>query len=200
MTGQRFNAPKGPWGWQYIAQGVGDNSANDLNFRLDSRYQAFQFIGTGLDPATDDSELWCRLSDDNRVSYEAGDSDYSWATRSHQHEDAPTDLLSGDTLDNQIVICSDDGGANQAIGNADDEGASFMVWVTNHASAILGTTLMWTASYSNAEATTLQVAVSGTGMHELSAAGGDDGIQFLMESGNIVLGTIVQLGLLIPPA
>lgn len=176
-------------GWDLIeTQTASGVSSIDFDTGFSSAYDQYKMVLTNVLPATDDSELRMLLSDDAGATYEADASDYSYYINQAKLSDA-TGTQDADDTAAYILLCSDT--AATALGNASDEGWSGTIEFHGMASAAHKTSIVIRGIYFDPAGLAHHVE-GGACMNAVAA---NDGIQFLMESGNIASGTFSLYGL-----
>lgn len=160
-----------PGGEFYINSGVVATAATLDITGLTTAYRAYRLVFDGLLPATDNQQLWLRLSDDAGVSYEADASDYAWALNSLS--EAGANSPAGDADDSEIVLCT-------ACGNQAGEALSGEILILNPAGAGLTQVISRICGQSATPAFAVQTAGG-----QIQAAGATTAFRILFESGNI---------------
>lgn len=138
-----------------------------------AEFTVFKVFVKDLLPATDNTDLYLRMSDDGGSTFEADASDYAWVSHRLPMATATTDgLATGDDADTKMQI-------HNAIGNATDEGISLEITILNPQASTQGRVL-WSGIFSNL--TGAQIHIDGGGVALWSTAKTD--FQLLMSSGN----------------
>lgn len=148
-------------------------------------FRTLKLIGW-LQPATDDSELYFRISDDGGSTYEADAGDYRYNTQSQ--DDGGTNRGIVSTADTKWRIGSND--ATLAVGNASDERIQFELTFSNLDSAAFKKMFDIKLSYIAATG----ALITGQGACQVVAVAAITGIQLLFESGNIAAGDVTLYG------
>ena len=167
--------------WEKIETHTASSDATiDFTSGISSDYDTYMIIMEDILPATDNSILNMRMSTSS--TFNAGASDYSWAQISGV---VPTsESGTGDNADSKMQI------SGSAIGTGGNESMNGVLIIHNLAKAIktwfTGTTIVLNS--------TPNTASSVTGGRYLTAEA-NDGIRFLMSSGNIASGTFTLYGL-----
>lgn len=158
-----------------------------------TNFRAIKFLLTSFVPATDDVELWMRLSTNGGSSYDAGASDYSWAIRGLFNNAASADAA--DAADDAINI-GGFGTATFAISNVASEGGiDAEVTLFNQTATGRMPRVSFQSGYYSAQ-TTNGTAVTQSGCGARLTAQDTDAVRFLFESGNITSGNYAVYGLI----
>jgi hypothetical protein len=146
-----------------------------LNFLtgINSTYRTYILDGW-MQPATDDVELWLRVSDDGST-FEADAGDYSYSSLGN--DGGGTNRTKGSTSD--VAIKMTTGDASQAVGNAASERIRFTIKI-NAPSEALPTLFNYQIVWLNPS--TAHIQNTGGGFSKASAA--VVGLQLLFESGD----------------
>lgn len=175
-------------GAQLLDEETASNSASIGLTGISSSYKSHFIYVTNLVPATDDTNLYMRISTDGGSNYKSGVADYAWTSKGVTP--AGTDVFSDDASDAQIVM-NYTGSTSGRLGNAAGEHASFLVWLPGSALAGLKQHLKWEGTLWCSAGSGL-TATRGTGGY--LTAGAINAVQFLMSSGNISSGTFQLWG------
>jgi hypothetical protein len=138
---------------------------------MTTAYRAYLLVFDGLLPATDNTELFLRFSDDDGSTYEADASDYAWSHNSASEGSTNTPV--GDADDSEISIGS-------AWGDQAAEAGAGQITIHNPAGT--GLTQVWWQVSRQSQAPAF-VAQSGAG--QMQAAGATTAFRMLFSSGNI---------------
>lgn len=154
----------------------------DIKNIFGTRFDSYEIILGDIVPATDNVELWARLSEDNGTTFASAATDYKYAV--NVLLDSGTRSDSGSTGDAKIKIAP-------AIGNGTGEAVCGTVGLWNpggsrhkHVSALM------TAHNQTPAAGSYQVS----GIYK-ATTNAVTAIRFLMSSGNITSGTFTTYGL-----
>lgn len=159
-----------------------------LDFTLDAAYDAFWLKGY-LIPATDDVQLWLRLDSNGGASFDAGASDYGYASDGRYGAvNAGPVGLTGDTK----IILTPDPGAGFGVGNAAAEGVEFWIEIARAANAALFTMVKAWGTIACADASVSKGWWFTSGAR--NAAQADNAVRLLCESGNIASGRVALIG------
>jgi hypothetical protein len=152
---------------------------------IGATYRTYKLIGW-LQPATDDVELWLRISDDGGSTFEADAADYAyWMDGRDGGGNIRTANSAGDT---KLRFCTSD--ATLAVGNAASERIQFEI--TFSAPNSTAFTKLFDIKHSYRASTGAVVVSHGGG--ESTATAAVNGIQLLFESGNIATGDVTLYG------
>lgn len=173
-----------PGGWALIQrQSVSAVAQVDFTTGISSTYDLYMFSLIALIPATDNTDLWLRITKDGGSTWRSTAGDYKHCK--NILSDAATNTPSGSTSDVKILACS-------ACGNAAGESVDGTFILPNPASTTLKKSIFWqlgqNSSTPNSRFTT------GSGLYTLDA-GAINGVRFLMSSGNITSCVIALYGL-----
>jgi hypothetical protein len=160
-------------------------SSLDLVMTDWSSYRGVRFVLYNFVPATDDVELWMRVSTDGGVSYDAGASDYSWSGVVTRDNYGST-IVSNDNADSEILLAGNVT-AGESVSNVANEGGVDVII------DLLGHTLVRYPRVQVVSSTWFAATVPDTftgrwGAHR-EAAQNTDAVRFLFESGNIASGS-----------
>lgn len=149
---------------------------------LTSDYQVYLLTISNLAPATDATDLYCRVGNG---SYDSGGTDYMWIEG--------LDIMSsggvlsrttlGDYSDSEITIASN-------LSNTSNEDFSGVIYIYAPTAAT-ATNMSWNGTYLSSSSEL--VVISGSGKHITAAA--SDRVEILMSSGNITSGEFRLYGL-----
>lgn len=157
----------------------------DFLLGFDGTYSRLAFEGF-LRPATDDVELWTRISDDAGASWEADAGDYRYSVVAV--DDGGTNRYRTSPGATEIRWCTAD--ATLAVGNAADERIQFLLMLHNPNSAALKKMLNLWGSY----IASTGALVNSLGAAQVVAPAAVTGLRFMFESGNIAEGRVSQWG------
>lgn len=179
--------PVGAGSVNLLASGtVSSAAALDLVLTSYTAYRGLVVELSGLVPQTDGVDLFLRTSTDGGSNYDAGASDYSWATR--REGETAAGANAGDVADNEMQIIG-----VAEIGNASSEGINVTVKLMAQTSAALWSRACWQAAYLSNAAPSAINEIHGAGVRR--AAQDTDAIRFLFSSGNIASGSYAIYGL-----
>lgn len=168
------------------AQTASASASLDFNTNLDSTYEVYALVFSRLLPATDDSELWVRVSDDGGSTFESG-SNYDTTTTGH--------ITTGDiasAVTNQSAGQIGGAGPGGAVGNSGNEsGIDGTIWLHGFATAGKNHIMRYDVIYETASGNTGHISGSIRFDGNTNAL---DGIQLLFESGNITSGEAYLYG------
>ena len=133
-------------------------------------------------PASDDVELWLRVSDDNGATYESGASAYDYSSVA-SISGTSTDINSTGAA--QIVLTAI--AAGEAAGNAGDESLSGEIILSPLGNTARHKMARFEMAYGEAGGDIAHVKGAGRFIDSVVAL---DGLQLLFESGNIASGTV----------
>jgi len=178
-------------GLVFLASGTVSSAATlDIVLTAYTAYRGLKFVLSGFLPATDDVELWMRLSTDGGSTYDAGASNYDWGWAGGNT--SPLTQFRGSTGDTKILIAGD-AAALEGVGNASAEGVNAEITLLNQASAAFWPRITHQGAWVDAAATPLNWFIQGGGMRR--AAQDTDAVRFLFETGNISAGNYAVYGL-----
>lgn len=173
-----------PTGWSFIEKKTASSSTS-LDFTLPAGYDAFRFTLFSIAPATDDSALYVRFSNDGGSTFLAGTGYSSSAVGRQSAGTVEAIDVSGGA---QIIIGSAD--ISDSIGNDVREALSGSITVYGALNAAVNTKLTGEITYAAASAGEVVLTVGG----RYVAAEAHNAIRFFMESGNIASGIIAIEG------
>ena len=123
--------------WTLLATATASTSSTvDFDNLLDSTYEAYVLIISGLTMTTDNTPVDLRVGVGATPTYQSGASDYGWSTRGWSLAD------DFDASDAQISLTGDDG-----MGNAAGETAAFQVYIHSPDDASVYTAVTWNGTY-----------------------------------------------------
>ena len=175
--------------WNLIATVTASMSTTvDFLSGITSAHDVYMITISGLDPESD-SNLLVRLSDDGST-FEADATDYQYVATGIAEQGASADVA--------VQAIGDDGGNTFIQLNAvtlglteAGEGVSGIIYMYHPASTALHTRLTWTIGGANASLQ--EITSSGSGRIASTAA--NNGIRFLMSTGEITSGEFALYGL-----
>jgi hypothetical protein len=117
--GSAFKTVGRTTGMVKIAQAVVGSAVSsvDITAGIDSTFDEYVLVLAGVLPATDDAQLWFRISQDNGSNYKAGSTDY----RTNQFVNQNGTITSGSADSNALIVsaaasnAAGDGGVNGEI-------------------------------------------------------------------------------------
>jgi hypothetical protein len=171
-----------------IASVTASTSATvDFTSQFTTTYRKYLLQGTNIHAATDDKALYAKLKSGSSVL--EGSSDYEWIKHGMNSAGTTIDVGSGGSSFFPVIGSA---GSNLGIGNAAGEMGSFELWFddpmgTDNNKLIYGHSAY---KHNNGQLHLSQVA----GLYE-AAVTAVDGVQFIMESGNITSGYFHLYGL-----
>ena len=90
-----------------LARTVISGTPSTVNFTFDgTNYDEIIFRLANIVPATDGANLWLRTSTNGGSTYDSGAANYDWVAREASMQTAPSDALTGDNADAQIVLAN----------------------------------------------------------------------------------------------
>lgn len=154
----------------------------DIKNIFTTRYDAYELVLTDFVPATDNVELWLRVSEDNGASFISGATDYKWALNTLT--DAGTRSDGGSTGAAQMKLV---GGA----GNGTGESLSAVIVLPNMNGAKHKHATWSAAMHTQAPA---GADVRGTGIYK-ATTNAINAVRVMFSAGNITSGTVATYGL-----
>jgi hypothetical protein len=155
----------------------------DFDASLSSTYDRYLFIGTDINPATNDTYLQCRTDSSGGASWDDGASDYSWVAGIFNASGSST-TPDADTSSAYIGMTGDTSGSEAKMGNATAESTHFEMWVNNPSGTVYHKKVGGNVYVTTGTGTPRQLAsILFVGSRLATAA--IDSIQFFMSSGNI---------------
>lgn len=147
-----------------------------------SEYAAYLVVFSHVAPATDNVGLWLRTSSNGGSSYDAGVSDYEWAT--FNFNSTPSSAASGDPLDSEIELVT------TGLGNAANEANSGTILIFNPS----------VAKHAHVTYDMLNISLAGAlnrfqGAGRRLSAADVDAIRIMFSSGNIASGEFRLYGI-----
>lgn len=176
-------------GLQLLDSGTVTNAATlDIVLTSFTTYRAFKFILTSFVPASDDVELWMRLSTDGGANYDA--TGYSYTQLATRDNNSTINHFRS-ASDTKLVVAQNTT-AGEAISNVASEGG-VDVEVTVYDPQATGRfpRARWEFSYFGA---TQQDTFQGSGSGSRENAQNTDAARFFFESGNIASGNWALYG------
>lgn len=172
--------------WTYISSATASSSASITFTGLSSSYFAYAIYMSDVVPATDNVELWMRLSDDGGSTYEADTGDYQWQMSGSQG--AGSQIQDGSTSDTKMVLTGNTSAVILGTGTEEQLSGRVVIYdpSTSQPTKITGE-LYWKNSGAQSTVATCGGIFAGT-----AAA---DAVQLLMSSGNIASGNFKLYGL-----
>ena len=171
-------------GWNKIGstQTASNDTSIDFTSGLDSTYDHYVILISNLVPATDDTEIWIRVS--VASSFQAGAADYTYAFQSgsaneHSASGGAAQLLLNNT------------NANRGVGSATGEGASLEIHFVEPDNTSRHKNFWWSGSYKEGGGNAGRM--TGAGSYD-GATSAIDGVRILMGSGNITSGEFTLYG------
>lgn len=193
-----FTGPTGPFGWQYLAHDRTAAAAASVTF-VDPSHFSTDYVAHRIEyfhvvPATDDTELYLKLSNDAGGTWEGG-TVYSTEVEVNLGGTVTFDTSAGAA---QFTIAGEATAGDGLDNTATTGGASGVVTLDGLSQTTDVIHLDGMGSYVQAAgAATAKILC--TGIYETIEA--VDGIQLIMGSGNVAAGSIfVLMGLRLPPA
>lgn len=169
-------------------QRVNSSSAATYDFTttIDGTYRTYKLIGW-LQPATDDVELWLRVSVDGGSNYRATAADYRRAGQSNN--DGGTNLASTSASMTELKLTTTDAG--QSIGNAATEGVQFEITIQQPSSGTRDKLITAILSWYNPSTVACGGQVHGAFVGVTTAV---NALRLMFESGNIAVGDVTLYG------
>jgi hypothetical protein len=152
---------------------------------LDNTFDTYQIDISGVQPATDDAELWLRIGTGAGPTYQTAN--YKWTI---QQRDTTGDLSRSSASDAKLIIAGGSG-AGKAQGNATAENGRFSILLSNPEITTQTMLIDWRGGF--LDTSTIQCAVNGAGSYQAGTA--VTAIRFMYESGNIAIGRFTLIGL-----
>lgn len=165
-----------------LATGTAANSSS-LDFTNLTGFNSYLFVVESLVPATNNTDLWLRISQDNGATFQAGAGIYHYCA-AQAPEAGPLGVIAQSAGDTKILVAG-----NISSTASRSLGADISVGALD--SATVFKNFRWAGGYFNSGASYL--GVWGGGAY-LADAGAINAIRFLMSSGNISTGTIKCYG------
>lgn len=165
------------------------SSAANLSIDLSAWYQTYSVIQVYLEsflPASDGTDLWCRVSADGS-SYDGSAGNYRWGLAFAS--DAAAQANAGSTSDAQIIM----NGTGSHVGNGATNNQNWIVTLFNPGVSTYRPVIQYAGSYYNQTASGNTCIVNGTGSRTTNQV--TRGIQFLFSSGNISAGVYRVYGI-----
>lgn len=152
-------------------------AATQLDFTtgIDSTYDLYKFILTGIVPATDNTDLWARITKDAGSTWRATAGDYKWAR--NLLSDAATNTPAGSTSDVKLLLAAN-------LGNVAGEVVYGTLYLPQPSNASFRKGFWWDLSQNSSTPNCRHIF--GGGFYTLDT-GAINGVRFLMSSGNITL-------------
>lgn len=151
-------------------------------------YRGIVFELTNFTPATDDVELWMRVSTDGGATYDAGAGNYRWGLSGNQ--DSGVTLDQGSASDTKLGIAY--GTPTASVSNvAAEGGTTSRVVIMNQTDTGKWPRASWDSGWLGASGTLYH----GRGWGTRVTAQDTDAVRFLFESGNITSGAYAVYGL-----
>lgn len=169
-----------------ISTATASASASITFTGLSSTYFLYMIRYSNLAPATDATTLLLRTSTNNGSSWDTGASDYAWNL--FQADQVGAESGAADTADSSITILGIAGGTDE-MGSGTNEAGSGVIYIYNP-SAAKYTFVNSEGIYFN-EAT--ELILNTVGGYRLTTTA-VNGVQLLMDSGNIASGTFTLYG------
>lgn len=174
-------------GYAFIEQQTASASAQ-IDFALPAGFELYQLVIFGLVPATDDTELYCRFSNNGGSTFRSGASDYGYAILTQGSGAGGGSLASTGAA--QILLAHTASG--NGIGNAAGEAAAYVFDIFSARNSSIFTRINATsASYTGGNGNFQRM----TGGGQVRTAETNDAVRFLMSTGNITSGTFILTGL-----
>jgi len=159
-----------------------DDATIDFESGIDGTYQNYAILFSGLVPASNDTQIFFRVTTDSGSSYEEG-TNYRYST--HGLTDNGTEGLTGSTGDDKILLAGKTFGTGTG---ANGLGTIYIGQPSNSSYFTVVSALI--ASADNAD----RSAIGHTGgIYKATTA--VDGFRLLMNSGNIALGVFKLYGI-----
>lgn len=167
----------------YILTKTASSSATIDFTDLPAGFKAFEFVISGLAPATDGADFWIRTSNGTggAPSFDAGASDYSWCW--FNSNDAAGSGADGNTSTTRIIVMT-------GLGNAANELSAYRVRIYNPSAA-----QFCHINYSGTSTNTAGVFRQNTGGGRRKSAAAVNAIRFMMDTGNIATGSFTIYGM-----
>ena len=170
----------GAWTWLATVTAVNAATA-EFTTGINSTYDQYVIVGTDINPATDNTNLWIRTDSNGGASFDAGASDYSWAVDGVRFESTMQVLDDIDAAATQIVANTDI--TNKGLDNGTSSGSNIIVYIHNPSGTTYHKMLTWQLGGVVYSDPTGVFIINGVGKRAATAA--INAIQFLMSSGNL---------------
>ena len=154
------------------------SNSPSINFTtgIDGTYDNYMLLLSGIIPATDDTELWLRVSDDGGATWEADAADYSYEFDLRSTGGTNNQASATDTKIPMVPV-----GATGGLGGAAGESSNWEIRFSNPASKSLTKLFGFEGQYVDGGGRVNRVWGSGRS----NATTAINGVQLLMASGNI---------------
>jgi hypothetical protein len=168
---------------------AGAGASIDFTTNISSSYFAYQIVLNNLRPATDDVELWLRISTDGGANYQVTNYDY---VHTNVRADTGASSVISATAGAKIILAGNSA-AGLAVGSAAEEGVSGIITFHDPASSTIYKPFNFQGGYISAQATPTLWTFNGSGMWKTVTA--INAIRIMFESGNITSGTAQLYGM-----
>ena len=172
----------------FIASSTASSSATiDFTSGIGSTYDEYIFVIVDLLPATNATSLWARFSDDGGSTWEAGATDYLYASLAYDSDGSPTDV-NNDAGQAQMVIST-------PLSNTAGNTHNGKVMLSSPSNTTYDKNLVYRMGGVDSSGNSSGLI----GASRLNQGGGTwaaiDGVRFLMSSGNIASGDFYLYGI-----
>lgn len=172
-------------GWALLrTQTLSAVASVDFTSDIDSTFDCYALVIKKIRPATDNSDLWLRVSDDAGSTFKSGASDYQYAIHGRRADGTEGPAASEAVA--QIVLTN-----AEQVGNTTNEFFNGVLFMYHPANAE-HTYFTWTAAFGDEATARLNLSV---GAAKAALALTIDGIQLLFSSGNIAEGEVSLYGI-----
>ena len=171
------------------SQTISSDTSIDFTTGIDSTYQQFVIYFTDIVLATDDKNLWLRVSEDAGGSWKSGASDYTWT---HAQSNSST-TTGGSTGDTKIILSSYGTTGTTMLGNASGEAFSGRIVIANPSATGTRKRVYGQACYTIAAGNMSHGTIAGAYIGTTNAI---TGIRILADGVNLTSGQIDLYGVL----
>lgn len=160
----------------------------DIVLTAYTAYRGIVFELYNFTPATDDVELWMRLSTDGGATYDAGAGAYKWGLNGGADGTA---IAQGSSSDTKLGIAFHATGTSAVSNVAAEGGATSRVTLMSQTDATKWPRVSWSSSWIGASLVNLY----GQGHGARLVAQDTDAVRFVFEAGNIASGSYAVYGI-----
>ena len=184
LRGDNTFAEAGGGSWNLLQTITASSSATvDITSGINSTYQNYAIIFSGVVPATDDQQFWLRVSTDAGSSWKSGASDYRYATHSLSDDAAEGLTISAGTT--KLLI------HGKTFGSATGENGMGTIMIAQPSNASYYT--VFSTLTSSVDNGARSATSNGSGHYVATTA--VDGIQFFFTSGAVATGNFKLYGI-----
>lgn len=171
-----------PFGWKLIGTGSASAAAAaDITSGIDSTYSRYKLILTNVVPATNNVNVYMRVSTDGGSSFIATAS-YDWGTYGY---DGGGSVLDSSALGGNAMVLTGNATNVGGINNLSTQSGQFTIEFDNPSSSSVYKPFQWVGTWFNNRATPSISRSSGSGYYKATTA--IDAVRILPNSGNITL-------------